>query len=106
MLHIYLDNIEYLKSRRCRGSIFSFNLNLESWKEKEKIREKIFAGGNPVVLQPASNQHVLLHSSLLPTYISLINVRSVLTNLLLKGPVYGEEKNVLTGSGKKEEKEV
>ena len=24
------------------------------WKEKEKIREKIYAGGNPVVLQPAS----------------------------------------------------
>ena len=27
------------------------------WKEKEKIREKIYAGGNPGVLQPASDQH-------------------------------------------------
>jgi hypothetical protein len=42
-------------------------------KEKEKIREKIYAGVNPVVLQPASDQHVLLHSSLLPTNILLIN---------------------------------
>ena len=42
--------------------------------------------GNPVVLQPASDQHVLqlLHSSLLPANILQINVRSGLTNLLLK----------------------
>jgi len=42
-------------------------------KEKEKIREKTYAGVNPVVLQPASDQHDLLHSSLLPTNILLIN---------------------------------
>ena len=69
----------------CRGSIFSLNQNYESLKEKEKIREKIYAGVNPVVLQPASDQHVLLHSSLLFANILLINIRSVLTNLLPKG---------------------
>ena len=66
----------------CRGSIFSLNQNYESLKEKEKIREKIYAGVNPVVLQPASDQHVLLHSSLLFANILLINVRSVLTKEL------------------------
>ena len=48
------------------------------------MREMINSGGNSVVLQPASDQHVLLHSSLLPANILLINVRSVLTNLLPK----------------------
>jgi len=54
------------------NSIFKPRLNFKPplkffkfghWKEKEKIREKINSGGNPVVLQPASDQHVLLHST-------------------------------------------
>ena len=66
----------------CRGSIFSLNLNKESWKEKENIREKIYA----VFLQPASDQHVHLHNSLFPAIVLLINVKSGITNLLLKYP--------------------
>ena len=69
-----------------RGSIFSLNLNKESWKEKENIREKIYAGGNPVFLQPASDPHVHLHNSLFPAIVLLINVKSGITNLLLKYP--------------------
>ena len=41
-----------------------------------------------VEIQPASSQHVLLHRSLLPANILLINVRSVLTNLLLNDRDY------------------
>ena len=80
-IHISLNLqwISRLGGKSCRGSIFSFNPNKESRKEKEKIREKINTGGNPVVLQPTSDQHVLLHSSLLPSNILLINDRSVLT---------------------------
>ena len=45
----------------------------------------IYTDGNPVVVQPASDQHVLLNRSLLPTIILLTKVRSVLANLLLYG---------------------
>ena len=56
-------------------------------KEKEKIREKIYAGVNPVVLQPASDQHVLLHDSLLPTNILLINY--IMTLIIERLPIVG-----------------
>ena len=79
----------------CRGSIFSFNLNKESWKVKEKLWEKIYAGGNPVVLQPASDHHVLQHNRLMPGNILLINVRSVLTNLLLKYCIEAHLKKII-----------